>query len=95
MILRIRRCLIQHADCLPVQRRPLPLEPQVPDLCYILLPAAMIVLEEQVQCRRAVEVCAVDWQLDDLVGLRDLQGLGWRKVGRGAEVQVRPVAVEF
>lgn len=76
MVPWISSSFVQDTDGFPIQRRKLPLETQIPDLSLILI--SIVVLEEQIDARGAVEMCAIDWELDDVVCLRNLQRLGGR-----------------
>lgn len=95
MILRIRRRLIQHTHRLLIQLHKIPLEPQIANPRDILLAVTPIVLEEQRQAARRVEVRALDGDFLDLGGLADGQGLGRGFVRRGLEVEVVGVEEEF
>lgn len=94
MILRIRRRLITHHNCLPIQQGPLPLKAQVLQARYILLPIPVVVLEEDVDASRVVPFRTVERHFDDGVASRKGQCLSWGVVGRAGEIEAGTVAVE-
>ena len=66
MIARIRGRLIQHTNRLLVQLHEVSLESQVADVRLIFLSSTPIVLKEERQAARRVEVCALDRHLLDI-----------------------------
>ena len=95
MIARVRSRLIKKIHRFPAQLHPLAFEPQIANPRLVLVALAPIILEKQVQRSTSVEEGALDGNLLDFVRLRELEGLrGWQ-VGRGAEVEVVGVEVEF
>jgi hypothetical protein len=86
MITRIRRCLVHDTNRLLIQLHEISLKRKIANDRLLLLAITPVILEEQRQASRRVEIRPLDRNLLDVGGLRYRELLSWRGFGRGVKV---------